>query len=636
MDLVFEMDRAEKAKCPICDSTFSHLGNLRAHLIKKHGKSIEEAKVITSTIDEVRFECRLCQVKCRDRRVHETSNTHLKNVAKAKAKARFQRCDRRHVSSGSEDEAAVDVPAPKRRRVEKPQKRAPIEKNSQQAVARRVSEIPEVPDLDLINDSGNHRVRMVKQVKPTGLIRRRLVSSSSEDERDPIPRPPPVEAEATRPVQGEFGQIFDRESMWKAFLKDTAPSVKGKPPKTYKLYRDKMMNFEAFIKKTDPSFQLHECANVGSTTRFRKLPSCLDWAAEWDDSASSKSLALNAYKRFIRFLTSLIIRIEDKLPEDLQNRRSKFLDLKYKQANDLSRQTAPKLIPEKMERQRRAAEMAAHDGSAAPRGDYIQLKTLVEQYRVSDYRTTWYQRCKDLGLKGVLRDHDWTKIHLRNFLMFEVFFESFGQRPDTVRNMTMLELFNAEKMDDEKNVVIEVKIHKTCSTYGPAQMQIPRVLWDLVREFCREIRPKFNPLPEAGDFVFLTTTGKQMEDLSEAIDVFTAVVKPKFKVLPMHFRSMCSTLGQTHPDVAVRSSVPSTMNHSQETAKGYYFDAKAKKTQHLGLKAKVIGMSANLPEPKEKDSEADIQFQEELNRKDREAFREKELERKSRRRRRDN
>ena len=181
MDLVFEMDRAEKAKCPICDSTFSHLGNLRAHLIKKHGKSIEEAKVITSSIDEVRFECRLCQVKCRDRRVHETSKTHLKNVAKAKAKARFQRCDRRHVSSGSEDEAAVDVPAPKRRRVEtpavdvpapkrrrveKPQKRAPIEKNSQQAVARRVSEIPEVPDLDLINDAGNHRVRMVKQVKP--------------------------------------------------------------------------------------------------------------------------------------------------------------------------------------------------------------------------------------------------------------------------------------------------------------------------------------------------------------------------------------------------------------------------------------------------------------------------------------
>ena len=607
------MDKITKIKCPLCEVKLSYKGSLKAHVMKMHEKSIEEAKALISSVEEGRFHCKLCDAKCRDRKVHETSKTHLKNVAKEKARAKsHKQCDRRHVSSGSEDEAVSEIPS-RKRQVEKSLTEKTLPSGKKPKVS--ANEVDALPGL--VSDSGNHRIRMVK---PMPLRRRIVLSDSSEDEvetssRKSVPRRPSVETGAPRPAQSEVGEIFDSVKMWQEFLNATAPSAKGKKPKTYQIYKDKLENFEAFVQKKDPSFRLEDCCNVGSHTKYRKLPAVIDWAQTYD-TACSKNQALNAYKRFVKFLTNLIIRIEDKLEDKLRIERTNFLELKHKQACDLARPTAQLIEPEKHSRQRKQALLASQDNDAPPKGDHQQLKSFVDKYRDSEFRTTWYKRCKKEGLKAVIRNYDWSKVDLRNWLMFEIYLESFGQRPDTVRNMTQLEVFNGTKIDDNKNVVIDVELHKTSSTYGPARVQIPAVLWDLIREFCREIREMFHPHSDTGDYVFLTTTGKQMDDLNEAVEVFTAVVDPPFKVRPMHFRSMCSTLGQTHPEPNVRSSVPLTMNHSQKTAERYYYDASAKKSEHLGLKAKVVGLSENLPEANKEDLEADTRFKDDLNRKD--------------------
>ena len=612
------MEKPSKVKCPLCPVQFSAKGSLKTHLIKIHKQSIDEAKASISTLEESRFHCNLCNVKCRDRKVHETSKTHVKNIAKAKARAKI--CHRRHLSSGSEDEEAVSENRVRKRVVEKSSAEESLPSVKKRKVSVDEDDVPEVPGL-VSDNPDNHRIKMVL---PKPLRRRIVVSDDSEEEeqvetvsRKSAQRRPSVDTEVPRPARSEeFGEIFDTDKMWQEFKKATAPSTKGKKPKTYRIYKDKLENFEAFVQQSDPAFRLADTCNVGSTTRYRKLPSVIDWAESYE-SACSKTQAINAYKRFVKFIRSLIIRIEDKIPDNLRVERTNFLELKHSQANDIARPAAQLIETEKHSRKRQAALRAAQDNSAAPKGGYKELKSLVDKYRDSDFRTTWYHRCKDEGLKAVVRNYEWSKVDLRNWLMFEVFLESFGQRPDTVRNMTQLELFNATTMDDDKqNVVIEVKLHKTSSIYGPANVQIPAVLWDLVREFSRDIRETFRPLPDSGDYVFLTTTGKQMEDLSEAIQVFTAVVDPPFKVLPMHFREMCSTLGQTHPEVAVRNSVPLTMNHSQKTAERYYLDEGAKKSEHLGLKAKVFSLSKNLPKPNEDDSEANKRLKDELNRKD--------------------
>lgn len=604
------MDKVKKAQCPLCQVKMSSKGNLKAHIRKIHDKSLEEAKALLSTVEESRFHCKLCDVHCRDRTVHERSRRHLKNVAKTKA--RRKHCQRRHVSSGSEDDEDVsETPAPKRHQVEKAT--LPLVKK------RKISpnEIEEIPGL--VSDSGNHRMQVVM---PETLRRRKRFLSDSSDEEDEttsqnsVPRRPSVETTgAPRPAPSECGEIFNNDKMWLEFKKFTAPNARGKQPKTYLIYRDKLQNFEAFVKEKDPSFRLEDCCNVGSQTKYRKLPAVIEWSETYE-SACSRNQALNAYKKFVKMLLTFIIRIEDKLEDSIRIERSNFLDLKHKQANDLCRTSAALIEPEKKDRQRKAVLIAARDNNAPPKGDHQKLKSLYEKYRDSEFRKTWYNRCKDEGLKAVIRNYEWSKVDLRNWLMLEVYLESFGQRPDTVRNMTLSEVFNGTKMADDLNVVIDVALHKTSSSYGPAQVQIPAVLWDIVREFIREIREKFHPQTDAGDYVFLTTTGKQMDDLNEAIDVFTAVTDPPFKVLPMHFRSMFATLGQTHPELTVRASVPLTMNHSQQTAERYYYDDDAKKSEHLKLKAKVVGLSKNLPAPNEDDLDADNQFRDELNRKD--------------------
>lgn len=616
-DFEFDMDVYTKSKCPLCDGAFSSRGNLKAHLIRIHKKSVEESKALTSTVEEARYHCKLCDKTCRDRNVHEKSDKHLRNVAKAKARAKSaKQCDRKHVSSGSEEEKSVSEISARKR----PVKESATEETSS-VVKRKISvnEIPaDIPDL-VSDDKGQHHINVIM---PKPLRKRVMVlSDSSDDEIETISRkstprrPPSVEPAGTRPSESEFGEIYTKEKLWKEFKKATAPKVAGKRPKTFQIYRDKLENFEAFIQKNDPSFRLADTCNVGSKTKFRKMPAVNDWAESYE-TAVSKNQAVNAYKRFVKFLLTLIVRIEDKMPDDMRMERSNFLDLKHKQANDIARASSRNIESEKFTRKRRAALTATQDDNVAPKGDYLQLKSFVEKYRDSDFRKTWYKRCKDEGLKQVIRNYDWSKVDLRNFLMFEMYLESFGQRPDTIRNVTQLEVFNGTRMADNQNVVIDVGLHKTCSTYGVAQIQIPAVLWDLVREFCREIRGMFHPVPDNGEYVFLTTTGKQMEDLNEAIEVFTSVVDPPFKVLPMDFRSMCATLGQTHPELVVRASVPLTMNHSQRTAEKYYLDQGAKRSEHLGLKAKVVGLSENLPDANEKDSEADTRYKEDLNKRD--------------------
>jgi hypothetical protein len=60
-------------------------------------------------------------------------------------------------------------------------------------------------------------------------------------------------------------------------------------------------------------------------------------------------------------------------------------------------------------------------------------------------------------------------------------------------------------------------------------------------------------------------------------------------------------------------------------------DPCAKKSEHLKLKATVVGLSNNLPEPNEEDCDADVRFKDSLNRREIESAKKAEKKRKNRR-----
>lgn len=590
------MNLVSKAKCPLCEKGLSHRGNLMAHVRTQHSKTAAEAKDLLKNVPDAVWHCDLCDVSTRDYGVHESSQRHLNKVEIARAKAKAAR--RSHSSStperppdSSEDEQPIERPTPKRR-----------------AERRAASHSPPV-------------VKRRTRIRP--------VESSSEDEADLVQTPAPARDTPPRPlvthppsvnppgpVQVEAGGNWDSERLWNEFKEFTKPAEKGKRATTYRLYREKLVNFESFLQKTDPDFELAKCCFVGSSTRYQAVPFIDDWAKSFP-TASNRDQAINAYKRFIAFLQMLLRRVEHLLPKQLRNDRQLFLISKHQQACHLARRTQKLIRPEKFEKQRLAAERA--EMNQTPVCNYRQLKELVDVYRQSQFRKNYYSRCVDKGLKAIIQESDTALTDLRNWLACEVLIESFGQRPDTVKNMQVSEVFNAHEYLNKQNACISVRIHKTSSKHGPAQVLVPAGLWNLLKEFARVVRPMFKPLPqsESPQWLFLSREGKQLEDLVDAVQVFSSVANPPFNVTAMDFRRMASTLGQEHPDMHVRTSLPKTMAHSEEVARDYYRDVNMHRNLHLDLKTRLLApVSGVLPKPRAEETAEDKAFKLELQRLD--------------------
>jgi hypothetical protein len=432
-------------------------------------------------------------------------------------------------------------------------------------------------------------------------------SKSRKKSRSPSPASEPSEEDAN-PVESQEEVIIRFKKYVVVDLRDSK--------NTAQVYAQKVKSFCKFQKESNPAFELGKLVNVLSKSKFSQIPSANDWVNTFDH-APSKAQATNAFKNLIKFIKHCISQVEDRMPKALREERYSYLTMKFDQACNLATKVAKDIEPERRERAREKERIANEDSEdETPKGDYIELKALVDEYRNSAWRRKFYDDLIKTGLARNVTYRSKTKVEVRNFLMFEAYLESGGLRPDVILNLTVQELVNGKQTNDENTFVIVVGEHKT-HRQGGARLFVPKELFSLLKEFARELRPLFKPMPDEISLqrVFLSEEGKPISELKDAVRVFTRAMDCPFPVTPMDFRHMNATLGQEHPDADVNTGYPRFMCHSLEIARRNYLDDNFKTEANRKLREKIWKPSENMPDLGDR-SEADAkdkQFKKDVN-----------------------
>ena len=397
------------------------------------------------------------------------------------------------------------------------------------------------------------------------------------------------------------------------FCKNSGGGLKEKT--TIKNYRLKILAFKRYMKAEHSKFQLGLLVNVTSKEKFMKLPSGVNWITSYEGDRS-KCQASNAYKKLAQFICYKISSKEHLMKDSVATQRYNYLNRRKDEASNLDKQYSRHIDMKAAQKRRDERHMAKSDSERpiAPK----ELKELCDFYRESEFRKETYTNLQT-KMEDILHRNVMTAVEIRNFVMWEMFFEAGGLRPEVILNMTLKDFANFDKPDveiDQEFRTIVVSEHKT-SESGAANVHLPKATYQIARKYKNLVRPKFvNELDEDPEkaLLFLTERGNQVQGFTDPANMFKKATKCKYKFQTYDIRRLIATLGQQSSDPRVNEKFPVYMNHQPSTARRYYEHEGEKRNEHLKMKIQLFGRSKDLPEDKEENEEIEEEEIDKINR----------------------
>ena len=390
---------------------------------------------------------------------------------------------------------------------------------------------------------------------------------------------------------GDDGLISD-EAFYQRFI-NFCVHREGGTGNTASQYKKRLENFAFFLRKDDPEFKWGQTLKFRSLNTFeeyKSIPTCYNWV-ETHESCPNQHGAVNAYLKLVDFYNFELKQLSQFT--SFRNLRlilkDHFSELRDDAGNLLSK-LQKRIIPE---RKAKLAEQANLDEDAEI--DMEEMKRCCDFYRDSDYRLSMYEKLRDM--EAALKEM--VPYEIRNFCMLEVLFESGGQRPEVIKNITIGDLINATSTNATglEKKVIHISRHKTSKTHGLANIIIPKQLFSMLCQYRNHVRDMLADIDNNYDsFLFVSSgSGNQLEKLDQCCRLFATVTKTDSRIIPKSFRYYVADLGQKHSDQQVREKLPGHMNHSRETASLHYIREKNKVTEHNIMLSKLGLESTNLP-----------------------------------------
>ena len=394
---------------------------------------------------------------------------------------------------------------------------------------------------------------------------------------------------------------FISEETFFNLFRDFVIEREGNKATTFKQYAQKLQQFQRFLVKNDPDFKFGrtlEFLKISSINDYHIIPIAYDWIKTYP-SNESKAMAIAAYIKLIDFFKFTLTRLQHKLNDDLRIKLKDRFDLLRDDAQNIQKKVSANIIPDRKERNAQAEHFVEEDEELE-----IPMETMKEHvdfYRNCNYRLQMYEKLNDM--EEAMNFGGETPVKIRNFLALEVLFESGGQRPEVIRNMSIGNLYNAS-IDNERGQmrVINMPNHKTSKSYGPAQVFVPEKLYILLINYCKKVRGLLADMvvdkeQQYKHLLFVAQgTGEPLQNLDASCKIFANVTQSKHKIFPKCFRYLVALLGQTSEDPKIREKLPIHMNHSQSTAQLHYVRQDEKRKEHSRMLYKVLGRSENLPD----------------------------------------
>ena len=468
----------------------------------------------------------------------------------------------------------------------------------------------EVSNIAKHRNSKKHR-KNKKKVKESALT---FSDDSSSDEND---------AENVENEETPSDQVFMEEFV--QFCINSGGGLKEKT--TVKSYKLKILSFSRYMKAEHSNFQLGLLINVTSKDKFMKLPSGVNWITSYEGDRS-KCQASNAYKKLAQFICHKISSKEHLMKDKVATQRYNYLNRRKDEASNLDKQYSRHIDMKAAQKKRDERHMAKCDSER--RITPKELKELCDLYRESEFRKKTYNDLQT-KMEDILRRNVMTGVEIRNFVMWEMFFEAGGLRPEVILNMTLKNFANFDKPDvefDQEFRTIVVSEHKT-SESGSANVHLPKATYQIARKYKKLVRPSFvresDEDPEKA-LLFLSERGNQIQSFTDPANMFKKATNCKYKFQTYDIRRLIATLGQQSSDPRVNEKFPVYMNHQPSTARRYYEHEGEKMNEHLKMKIQLFGRSKDLPEDKEENEESEEEEIDKINRNLKRKRKEKDLE----------
>lgn len=471
-----------------------------------------------------------------------------------------------------------------------------------------------------VNNIAKHRktkkhLKKKKKVKEPALT---FSDDSSSDEND-------AESEENEEIPSD--EVVMEEFV--QFCKNSGGGLKEKT--TIKNYKLKILAFRRHMKAEHTKFQLGLLVNVTSKDNFMKLPSGVNWITSYEGDRS-KCQASNAYKKLAQFICYKISSKEHLMKDKVATQRYNYLNRRKDEASNLDKQYSRHIDMKAAQKRRDERHMAKSDSER--RITPKELKELCDIYRESEFRKETYTNLQT-RMNDVLEKNEMTPVEIRNFVMWEMFFEAGGLRPEVILNMTLKDFTNFDKPDvdfDQEFRTIVVSEHKT-SESGAANVHLPKATYQIARKYKKQVRPSFvkesDEDPEKA-LLFLTERGNQVQCFTDPANMFKKATKCKYKFQTYDIRRLIATLGQQSSDPRVNEKFPLYMNHQPSTARRYYEHEGEKMNEHLKMRIQLFGQSKDLPQDKEENEESEEEEINKINKNIKRKRKEKELEQRKR------
>ena len=180
---------------------------------------------------------------------------------------------------------------------------------------------------------------------------------------------------------------------------------------------------------------------------------------------------------------------------------------------------------------------------------------------------------------------------IRNFLILEVFLESYGQRPDVIYNMTLQELTRDGKIENNKDsYLIYVHNHKTSKKFGPAKIILPNDLADEVFFYINKIRPFLLKDDVKSDLVFPTVKGSPLTFFGEIMKLFMEATETEYNIHALDFRRAWEAMIRTDDNMTGTdfSAFSRFRNHSEDSVYRHYVSEEYKTKIQLDQQMKLL------------------------------------------------